>query len=316
MSSLAEGENYGELTEEDQLFLFNNGFEVICNIGSSFDHLVFKARTQSGQFVAIKYLEITSKRKVRYLEREIEITDFLRANPHKNIIKILANIRNEAQNKVFIVMEFGDAGDLVSFFQKRKWTPIDESTARDWFGQLVSGVKWLHDKGIAHRDIKSDNVILFTEANGYRLKLTDLEMAIFGVKKVLRFVQTIKCNTVCGSIEYAAPEIFIGSYNPFLADVYSLGVILYIFIVGISPFRIYGSELLSVTDRINRTQIMKTQTQFDLPLRASALVRNLITRMLDPNPEDRISLTDVINSEWLNLETDSYLQFWQMVEHN
>ena len=310
---MTENEDYGVLSEEDKIFLAHNGYQVICNIGSSYDHLVFKAETESGRLVAIKYLEITNKRKQKYLEREMAITDFLRDNPHKNIVNIVANIKNETQNKVFVVMEFGDSGDLVSFFQRRKWTRIDESLGRDWFQQLLSAVKWLHDKGIAHRDIKCDNVILFKAGDAFILKLTDLEMAVFGTRRVGRFVQTVKCNTVCGSIEYAAPEIFQMDYNPFQADIYSLGVILYIFNVGISPFRIYGSQLISTTDKINRTLELKNKRQYKQVVKASDEAKALIDAMLEPNPEIRISLTQVLESEWFNIDTDSHRDFWQMI---
>lgn len=311
---MSEEKEYGVLSEDDKNFLANNGYQVICNIGSSYDHLVFKASTASGQLVAIKYLEITNKRKQKYLEREMAITDFLRDNPHKNIVKILANLRKEEENKVFVVMEFGDSGDMVSFFQRRRWTRIDESLARDWFSQLLAAVKWLHDRGIAHRDIKADNVILFSEGDGFRLKLTDLEMAVFGTRRVGRFVQTVKCNTVCGSIEYAAPEIFTMDYNPFVADVYSLGVILYIMNVGISPFKIYGSQLISTNDKIKRTLELKNNRQYKQAVKASDEAKDLINAMLEPNPDLRISLTEVLQSEWLSVETDSYRQFWQMIE--
>jgi serine/threonine protein kinase len=311
-------EEYGVLSKEDEYYLKDRGYKIISNIGSSYDHLVFKAQTKSGKLVAIKYLEVTQKRKQKYLEREIFITDYLRDNPHNNIIKVYETIKifRSFGLQVFCVMEFGDSGDLLTFFQKRKWTRIDDSLAKYWFNQLLSGVEWLHNCGIAHRDIKADNVILFKEGDSFRLKLADLEMAIFGIQNIGRFRQTIKCNTVCGSLEYAAPEIFKMSYNPFKADIYSLGVILHILITGRAPFKIYGSALLQLKDKIDKYLSMKNEPHFDFPQKASDSAKSLIKRMLDPNPENRISLSDIIESDWVTADIQSNRQFWQMIEQN
>ncbi|XP_054154423.1 uncharacterized protein LOC128952968 [Oppia nitens] len=312
---MKENEEYGVLSDCDKQFLKSKGYETMTNIGSSYDHLVFKARTASGQVVAVKYLQITNKRKQKYLEREIQITDFLRDNPHKCIVKVFDNIRDETNNRVFTIMELGTGGDLITYFERRKWTRIDDHLAKYWFDQLLSAVKWLHDHNIAHRDIKADNVVMFPEGDTFRLKLTDLEMAIFGVQRIGRFTQTIKCNTVCGSIEYAAPEIFNAAYDPFMADIYSLGVVLHIFVAGISPFRIYGSQLLQLSDRINRTQELKQNPCLDFPKKSNSSAQALVRQMLDPKPDTRIKLTDIFNSEWMLTGGDQESKhFWRSVQ--
>ncbi|KAG9259766.1 testis-specific serine/threonine-protein kinase 6-like [Astyanax mexicanus] len=100
--------------------------------------------------------------------------------------------------------------------------------AKQWFSQLLSAMVYLHQQDIAHRDLKSENVLLTADN---RIKLADFGLAFVGEG----FPNMT--NTYCGTLQYTAPEVILGlPYDPMKSDVWSLGVILYEMVTGDLPF--------------------------------------------------------------------------------
>lgn len=169
--------------------------------------------------VAIK---IVSRRRApqdyleKFLPREIEVLKILR---HSSLIRFYQVI--ETTNRIYIVMEVANRGDLLDAI--RDSTYIQEAQARLWFSQIHSGIAYIHSKGVAHRDIKCENILLDKENH---IKITDFGFAkrIYPVKSV----QDMLSETYCGSYAYASPEILKGiAYDPFISEVWSMGVVLY-----------------------------------------------------------------------------------------
>ena len=104
---------------------------------------------------------------------------------------------------------------------------LKEENAANILHQLLTGIAYCHSKGIAHRDIKAENILL---AHSGQVKIID-----FGFSRNGLFANkdqdVIKSKTFCGSYAYACPKILNGiPYDPRLADVWSLGIVLYIMV--------------------------------------------------------------------------------------
>ncbi|XP_064466356.1 testis-specific serine/threonine-protein kinase 4-like isoform X2 [Ornithodoros turicata] len=158
----------------------------------------------------------------KFLTRELQVIRYLR---HQNVIRHLEVI--ESVNRVYIVMELAHNGSLRDYLRRVK--RVGEATARGWFRHLVDGVTYLHNKGIVHRDLKCDNLLLSKQME---LKIADFGFARSHLRldtKSQRFkYQGPLSSTFCGSYAYASPELLTGiPYQPHLADIWSMGVILY-----------------------------------------------------------------------------------------
>jgi serine kinase len=170
--------------------------------------------------VAIK---IISKKKApqdfldKFLPRELDIVKTLK---HPCLICFLQSI--ETTNRVYLVMELATGGDLLEVIRKNGH--IKEPQAGRWFNQLTDGMSYCHRKGVVHRDLKCENLLLDKKNN---LKITD-----FGFAKCfdtqMKNGQKEMSETYCGSYAYAPPEILKGTpYEPQIADIWSMGVILF-----------------------------------------------------------------------------------------
>ncbi|XP_070573974.1 testis-specific serine/threonine-protein kinase 1-like [Ptychodera flava] len=238
---------------------------------------------ESGKPVAVKI--VTKKKSGRafqkqkkFLPRELEIITNV---DHKNIVRTYDVI--ETKQKVYIIMERAANGDLLSFVQK-SGTLIPEKISKKIFRELAEAVKYCHENSIVHRDLKCENILLDEKLH---VKLSD-----FGFSR--RCPVNILSDTFCGSTAYCSPEIIQGKpYLPRTADVWSLGVVLYILLTGMMPY-----------DDANPRSQLKEQQSGQLPFcenlgKLSQSARNLLEAMLNPNEDKRATIDDVLNSEYL-----------------
>ena len=116
----------------------------------------------------------------------------MKENNHKNIIKVLEIFENSDESQYWISMQWFDAKDLAQVIQENSY-PLAEDVAKDYFKQMIDGLKFLHTLAIVHRDIKLDNFLLIKsiEENRDLIKFID-----FGFSKVVDIKDGL---AVCGS---------------------------------------------------------------------------------------------------------------------
>ncbi|XP_034231688.1 testis-specific serine/threonine-protein kinase 1-like [Thrips palmi] len=218
----------------------------------------------------------------KFFPRELEILTKIE-NPH--IIQVHSILQRGP--RVFIFMRFADNGDLLDFVKNKG--PVQEAQSRLWFRQMTSGLHYLHAKNIAHRDLKCENVLL---SRRFNVKLADFGFARYCVDADGRRVLS---QTYCGSAAYAAPEVVSGTpYNPKLADVWSLGIILFIMLNARMPFDDVNLQKL-LRDQVSRNWAFRSKVRGEL----SPLAKGLVRRLLEPDVMTRLTLERVLAHEWL-----------------
>lgn len=223
----------------------------------------------TGKIVAIKAVDNHAKGTT--IEREVEILKLLW---HPNICALYEVIRTP--NKTFLVMEYCSGGELFDYVCQYGENGLNEPEARKYFRDVLLAVDYIHGKNVIHRDLKLENLLLDAFGN---LKLID-----FGMSNIRRPQQ--RMNTFCGSPAYTSPEIFMGvRYEGPEVDVWSLGVILFALVCGFLPFE--EDPKLVLNGRVQ------------LPSHVSAECRDLVMRMLERQPAQRITVAQIKCHPWL-----------------
>ncbi|XP_008390489.1 CBL-interacting serine/threonine-protein kinase 1-like isoform X2 [Malus domestica] len=192
------------------------------------------------------------------------------------IMKVVAS-----KTKIYMVLEYVTGGEL--FDKIAHNGKLTETEGRKLFQQLIDGVSYCHNKGVSHRDLKLENVLVDAKGN---IKISD-----FGLSALPQdFREDGLLHTTCGSPNYVAPEILANKgYDGATSDVWSCGVILYVILTGFLPF---DDRNLAVLYQ----KILKGETS--IPKWLSPGAKNLLKRILDPNPATRITMTGIKPDEW------------------
>lgn len=166
-----------------------------------------------------------SKSDIEGLVSEISIVKEIE---HENIVRVLECFDDGTCNFV-MVMELMEGGELLDRIMMRK--TFTEKNAAEVFRDVSRALKYCHERNIAHRDVKPENLLLVSK-DSEQVKLAD-----FGFAKVR--VAHDSLNTACGTPGYAAPELLTRNKNKnytMKVDMWSLGVVLYILLCGFPPF--------------------------------------------------------------------------------
>lgn len=240
-----------------------------------------------GEEVAVKLIRrgsVNDQARLGKVEREIEV---LRNVKHPNIVRLFDVI--ETEKYIGIILDFANGGELFDHILAHRY--LKEKDAAKLFAQLISGVDYLHKKKIVHRDLKLENLLLDKHRN---VIITD-----FGFANRFEHKKDDLMATSCGSPCYAAPELVIsdGLYVGSAVDIWSCGVILYAMLSGYLPFD--DDPANPDGDNINLLYRYIVNTPLTFPDYISTEARDLLSKMLVPDPEHRCSLADIMAHRWL-----------------
>ncbi|XP_032673081.1 serine/threonine-protein kinase DCLK1 isoform X2 [Odontomachus brunneus] len=241
-------------------------------------HCIHKS---TGAEYAVKIVDMYRCQGKEMLASEVAI---LRQVCHPNIISLIAE--QETTNQLFLVMELVKGGDLFDAIAAA--TKFSEAEASVMISHLTSALAYLHSHHIVHRDVKPENLLVEMDGSHVRcLKLGD-----FGLAQVVRE----PLYTVCGTPTYVAPEILAETGYGLKIDVWAAGVILYILLCGFPPFVSPENEQEELFERILSGQYEFTSPYWDA---ISDSAKQLISNMLQAQPELRFSAEDVLDHPWL-----------------
>ncbi|KAL8136979.1 hypothetical protein V2J09_002980 [Rumex salicifolius] len=232
--------------------------------------------TINGQQVAIKIID-----KIM-VQSEIRTMKLLN---HPNIVRIHEVLASKT--KIYIVMEYvpgGQLSDKLSYAKK-----LSEKEARKLFQQLIDAVEYCHCKGVYHRDLKPQNLLLDSKGN---LKISD-----FGLSALQKPGSLL--STACGSPSYVAPELIRNrGYDGSGADIWACGVILFEMLSGYLPFN--DQSLPHLYKKI-------LEADYTCPEEFTKGQRNLLSGIFKSDPEKRITIPEITEEKWFQTDYEPTL---------
>jgi len=257
-------------------------FDIGKPLGNGKFGKVYLAREKKTHFiVALKVLfkNQLSKAGVEHqLRREIEIQAHLR---NDNILRLYGYFFD--QTRIYLILEFAAKGELYKELQK--CGKFDEKRSAKYIKSLAGALDYCHSKHVIHRDIKPENLLLDLRGE---LKIADFGWSVHAPHS--------RRTTLCGTLDYLPPEMIEGKAHDNMVDVWSLGVLMYEFLVGSPPFEAQGHHE-------TYKKISKVDLKF--PPHISADARDLITKLLVKEPSARLPLSEVANHKWILGNTEA-----------
>eukprot|EP01135_Chromosphaera_perkinsii_P004141 Nk52_evm48s270 gene=Nk52_evmTU48s270 len=298
----------------------------------------YKNSTTKFTKVAIKIVDkpsTGSSKKRNQLTSELNSLRLLKN--HRNIINFLDLI--ETKNEVLVVTELISGGELLKKIQTSKGGRLPESQMRLYFRDILTALVYCHDRQIVHRDIKPENVLIHRSSrddvfctnrysenkkpsffkrmlsalcgkeeedgkDSFMMNREVCKLIDFGFSEKIE--PNRKMNGRCGSTHYIAPEIISksekkkkGGYGGKCADMWSLGVLLYVSLTGKFPF---GGKTMH---DVYRSAVF---SQCRYPSHLSLSAKDLLKRLLCVDPERRATVDMVINHPWVNEKMGSFFE--------
>mmetsp|Transcript_808 Transcript_808/g.739 ORF Transcript_808/g.739 Transcript_808/m.739 type:complete len:333 (+) Transcript_808:94-1092(+) len=272
---------------------------------------VYLAKTRNGGEVRImKVFQNTENGSPSGYRREIR---FANVN-HPNVISHYEHnntyVERQSQYKMdfsYIVMEFcpfGDFNDVI----KTGILQHDDKLVRTYFHQLVKGLYYLHNKEIAHLDLKPGNILL---GKDYNLKICDFDTAYKSGDKIVSR----------GTRYYRPPELKEGSCkDPYKADIYALGTTLFNLMFGVYPHAegkiIHGWDLTDLLYKKDLTEFFKAHYELGTIEDVDNDFFELFSNMVKVNPKERWTLEEIANCEWVCKEVYTDEELYELMEYH
>lgn len=262
-------------------------FKIGRKLGEGmFSTVKLATHSLTNEQVAIKMLEktrISNREDKERINREIAIMKKLH---HFNIAKLYQIVENKYT--IYLIQEHIPGKEFMDYLKKNG--KLEEKEACKFYHQIISGLEYIHQCGIAHRDFKPENILLTN--NNTILKIID-----FGLGNFYKNNQLLK--TSCGSPCYAPPEMINEqSYNGALSDIWSSGVILYLMLCGKLPFYHEKNDIMF-------NQILSGK--FDLPKHLSNNAKDILKKILEVDPKKRIKFGEIKSHPWFKIIDENYL---------
>lgn len=262
-------------------------YKVIRPIGEgSFSHVMLVENEAGEQYAAkiVNENEILKRGFNQHFEREIEI---LKKLSHPNIVSCKEVIR--IPSFIIVIMEYCQGGDLLSILIMQKH--ITESECLRIARQILEGLDYIHNLGIAHRDIKLENIVF---DNYMTPKIIDFGFSTFVDK------ENQLHRTQCGSFAFVPPELFTSfAYDPKKADIWSLGITIFVMIAGHFPW----------STESDGKAILRQIYNWDcvVPDYFPKSIKILLSRMLVKDPFNRATTQELLSSKvvWTKINGSS-----------
>ena len=273
-------------------------YEVQKKIGEGAYGKIYKVKNkQSGDIRAMKQITKTKITDMGKFQTEIKILSML---DHPNIVRLFEVIEDDKYYN--LLEELCTGGELLTRAQNNQ---LKEKDIARIFNQIMSGVAYIHGMGIAHRDLKLENILFSSEKPSSPIKIIDFGFSVFlgknnensKEKETENEKKTVykRLKSKVGTLYYISPEIIKGNYDE-KCDIWACGVILYILLAGYPPFN--GN-----TDKEVYNQITNIKLDFEKERwkNISKYAKELIKNMLTP-AKNRFTAKQVLSSKWLEVK--------------
>lgn len=237
---------------------------------------------------SIRKAEVIEGQLIDQVEREIHVQGQLR---HENILRLFRHFEDESC--VHLLLEYCAKGELYQLLRTRKGRRFPEPTACRYFVQVCKGLQYLHKHGIVHRDLKPENLLVNSE--------DVVKIADFGWCAMTQSLNSAR-NTFCGTLDYLAPEMIRARGHDDKLDVWGLGVLLFEMIIGKPPFQSTNhAQLILKILNIDIKKVLSERNQ-EFPDLFSVGAQDLIFKLLQRSPQERLSIDEALKHEWVRSE--------------
>ncbi|CAK4618167.1 hypothetical protein LEN26_011679 [Aphanomyces euteiches] len=232
-------------------------------------------------------MECANARGAEDIMREIKTTTTLNQNGgHPNIVHMIDHFTQDGCSH--LVLEYCNQGDLLTVQQREPTGRFDLARGLQYFRDILLGIQFMHKHNLAHRDLSLENVFV----QDGRCKLGDFGLSVDATSPTSGSV---------GKKMYMAPEVVEGhQYDPKAADIWSLGVVLFVMLTGVPLF-----EIASTKDKLYRAVTRQGLQPVLMICRKkgflSAAVSDLLEKMLVITPENRMYIEDILSHEAMQL---------------
>uniref|UniRef100_A0ACD5U3C6 Uncharacterized protein n=1 Tax=Avena sativa TaxID=4498 RepID=A0ACD5U3C6_AVESA len=245
-----------------------------------------KATSQKFACKTISKRKLSTKEDVEDVRREVQIMYHLAGQP--GVVELKGAY--EDKHNVHLVMELCAGGELFDrIIAKGHYT---ERAAASLLRTIMEIIHTCHSMGVIHRDLKPENFLLLSKDEKAPLKATDFGLSVF-------FKEGEVFRDIVGSAYYIAPEVLKRNYGP-EADIWSVGVMVYILLCGVPPF--WAESEHGIFNSILRGQVDFTSEPWP---RISSGAKDLVRKMLTSDPKRRISAYDALNHPWIKEEGEA-----------
>jgi len=301
--------------QEDEVVHLEDVYHLGAVLGQGgFAKVIKGTHRITGNHVAIKSIDLCKIQadKLEMLINEIEVMKML---DHPNIVRLYETFSDKPNSKLHLVMELCEGGDLLDFLLKTEITedgkklwsdPTSKSAATFFFSErhvsslaakMMSALQYLHSKNIAHRDIKPENFMLEAKAenlDGSPFQGGEVKMIDFGFSKM--FQGTEEMHQCLGSPYYVAPEVIDASQGyGRKCDLWSLGVVVYMMLVGSPPFDGGEDEDLPTM----WASIKKGVYTWPEEVGVTEEAKDLVSKLLVVDPSKRASASQALSHPWI-----------------
>ena len=297
----------GNIREESQISISNRLFineikeipekkykiKKLLGVGS-YGRVFLAQNINTLEYIAMKEIPKTAEDLLTDSEIMDEI-EILKNLDHPDIVRIMEFYNTE--ESYYIINEYCPGGELFDQINKR----FSETQIAVMFRQILSGLAYLHSNNIIHRDLKLENILIkeIEKSKETNEDLFVLKIIDFGTAKI--FDKTKKAKAIVGSSYYIAPEVLNKKYNN-ECDLWSAGVILYMFIVGHAPFD--GKNDREIMEKVKKGNFLKNEERW---IKASNEVKDLINKLLIYEPEKRLTAFQALKHPWFKVTNSNML---------
>uniref|UniRef100_A0A0K0DYW6 polo kinase n=1 Tax=Strongyloides stercoralis TaxID=6248 RepID=A0A0K0DYW6_STRER len=236
----------------------------------------------SNRDYAVKILDRKFLKEKNYMNKVIREINIQQNLDHPNIVRLYSHFKDSSN--FYLVLELCSNNTLLELQERRKTITIPE--AKYFCKNIAEGIYYLHSRCIVHRDLKLGNLFLNADM---KVKIGD-----FGLAAHLNDFKELR-NSMCGTINYIAPEILGKKGHSFEVDIWAFGCILYVLLVGKLPFEAFTKS--DIFKKIN-------SNNYILPEELNHQAKSFIKSLLLPNPAERPSIEEILKCSFL---VDGYI---------
>ncbi|XP_076251839.1 death-associated protein kinase related-like isoform X1 [Rhynchophorus ferrugineus] len=278
LKSVIQKESILEVYDVDKTPLGRGKYATVCRA----------VHKRTGTHYAAKFVKKRRRNQDQMNEIIHEIAVLMQCSSTNRVIRL--HEVYESLTEMVLVLELAAGGELQHILDSGQC--LGEMEARKAMKQILEGVSYLHDRNIAHLDLKPQNLLLSVEDSCDDIKLCD-----FGISKVLQPGVTVR--EILGTVDYVAPEVL--SYEPISlsTDIWSIGVLAYVVLSGFSPFGADNKQQTFLN--ISKCALSFEPEHFG---DVSSAAIDFIKSALVVDPRERPSIHDLLDHPWISLKTN------------